>query len=119
VYRQQFPIYPPPEGFEWVPTLYAFDGTNTPGLFLALSNGQQTDDIPLLLDNDADYYVMAIKASDPASIDVLLKSPFTDPLSDDFVAPNLWADNFQPTAIETPGLYCPAGSALLVKFRKD
>jgi hypothetical protein len=116
VYRPQFPISPAPEGFEWVPTIYSFDATNTPALSLAITGTQQTDDIPLLLDDDADFYLMAIKVNAPL-VKMILKDPYTAPLVDDFVSPLLWADDLQPTVVETPGLYCPAGSALLAKFR--
>ena len=115
MYRPQFPIADAPEGFEWVPVIYCFDQTNTPALGVSLTIGEQTDDIPLVLDSDADFYWMATRI--PSTfLRVQLKDPFTDPLSDDFVAAVLFADGEEPTALEAPGLHCPAGSSILIRL---
>jgi hypothetical protein len=116
MYRPQFPIPDPPAGFAWLPVIYSFDHTNTPALLLSIVSGQQTDDIPLVLDSDADFYWCATKVRAPG-VELQLKDPFTNPLADDFVAAELYAAADIPTALDPPGLHCQAGATIYARFR--
>jgi len=118
MYRPQFPFCPPPEGMAWYPVIYAFDTTNTPALLVSLASGEETNDIPLLLDSDADFYWCATKMEGNHDLQVRLKIPFTNPLMDDFVPPEVYADSVQPTTFDPLGLFCPKGSAILIALKR-
>lgn len=117
MYRPQFPFCPAPAGYRWEPVIYAFDTTNTPALSVLLNPGEETDNIPLLLDSDADFYWCGTRFLF-SGLDVQLKDPFTAPLMDDAEVPELEADSAMPTVLEPLGCFCPKGSAILIRIAK-
>ena len=118
MYRPQFAMPQAPEGFAWQPCLYQFDQTNLPALGgLALNTGQLTSHIPLLLDRDAPFILLACKISN-AGVNVLLFDPWSNQLMDDFVRPALYASGLPPfTVLEGPGIEVPAGSLFSVRLQ--
>lgn len=118
MYRPQFAMSPAPEGFLWQPCVYQFDQNNVPALGgLALAKGQETGHIPLHLDRDACFVLLAIKIQN-AGVNMLLFDPWGNQLMDTYVAPALYASNLSPaTALEGPGLEVPAGSSFSVRFQ--
>jgi hypothetical protein len=124
-YRPQF-AYPPAPGncrdeeFE-----YYFDRTNTPGLAVTLTPGQQQNNIPLVLDKDAVFLCRGIKIGNPSSVlGVQFKDPSGNPLSDNYEPAadysGFSAQSVQPgappRALE-PEIECPAGAALLLNIK--
>ena len=118
MYREQFPFCPAPAGFKWEPIIYSFDPTNTPALSVLLSSGQETDDIPLLLDSDADFYWCGTRAS-IGGLQMQLKIPYTNPVMDQPIEDALYAGLPLPPAVMEPLFtFCPKGSAVTVKLRQ-
>lgn len=107
-----------PEGFTWQPCLYQFDQSNLPALGgLALTTGQLSVLIPLMLDRDSPFMLLAVKISN-AGVNVLLFDPWRNQLMDDFVRPALYASGFPPfTVSEGPGIEVPAGSMFTVRLQ--
>lgn len=118
MYRPQFPMADAPAGWEWHPCVYQFDSTNTPAFGnIVLSTGAETGYIPLHMDKDACFVLLACKIIADA-FDVLLFDPFTNQLMDDFTPSTLYAESRVPvTTLEGPGIEAPAGSAFSVRLR--
>ncbi len=117
MYRPQFPMRPAPAGFEWQPCLYQFDQSNLPALgSLSLLPGQESPHIPLPLDKDAPFVLLAARVSE-AGINVMLFDPWSNQLSDTFVIPSEFASALQVTALEGPGIEVPAGSQFAVRLQ--
>jgi hypothetical protein len=118
VFRPQFPYPPPQPGYVWQPCLYQFDQTNLPALgSLSLLKGQETGHIPLQLDHDAPFILLAIKIQN-AGVNVLLTDPWANQLMDDYVKPSLYASGLPPfTILEGPGIEVPEGAVFTVRFQ--
>ncbi len=108
---------PAPAGYEWQPCIFQFDETNLPALgSLSLSAGQESGHIPLALDKDAPFVLLAVRVSD-AGINVLLFDPWSNQLSDTYVIPSNFSNALQITALEGPGIEVPAGSQFAVRLQ--
>lgn len=107
-----------PEGFEWHMCAYEFDQTNTAAFVnIALSPGQEGPHIPLRLDHDVPFYLMAIRITF-ANVDVQLWDVWDNPLLDDFDQPAEYASASPPsTVLEGPWIACPPGSSFVVRLR--
>ncbi len=118
MFRPQFPFPPAPRGFVWQPCLYQFSQNNVPALGnLNLAAGQQTGHIPLPLDKDAPFRLMAAKIQN-GGVDVLLYDPEANQLMDTFVSPSEYANELQPfTVLEGPGIDVPAGAVFAVRLQ--
>ncbi len=119
MFRPQFTAPPPtpPPGFVWQPCVYEFDPTNTPAFAgISLSTGQETGYIPLTLDSDAPFYLLAIKI-EHTTANFQIRDPQTNELIDAFVPPELFASNLPPAAVLEMGVLCPKGSVLEVKLQ--
>jgi hypothetical protein len=118
VYRPQFALPPAPEGFLWQPCIYQFDITNTPALgSLALAKGQESGRIPLELDRDAPFTLLACKIAN-SGLNIRLTDPWGDEMMDDYVSPALYASELPPaTVLEGPGIEVPAGAVFTVRFQ--
>src|SRR6266496_4422692 len=117
MYRPQFPMPSPSEGFQWQPCIFQFDQTNLPALGnLNLSPGQESGHIPLRLDRDAPFVLLAVRISD-AGLNVLLFDPWSNQLMDDYVRPAIYADGLLMTMLEGPGVEVPAGSMSSVRLQ--
>ena len=96
MFRPQFPQKPPPAGFVYQSCVYQFSQVNVPALgSLALAKGQESGYIPLQVDDDAPFVLMAIKIQN-AGVNVLLWDPFNNPLMDDFQVPAQYASELPP-----------------------
>lgn len=116
-YRPQFALPEAPEGYQDQPIVYVYDSTNTPAFAtLGLSPGEASLYIPLPFDNDADFYLCGIKAGG-TPYGLQFTDPYHNPLSDDFCPVAVIYDDVQPTPVEPPGLFCPAGSVMQVRFK--
>ena len=109
---------PAPAGFEWQPCIYQFDQFNTPALAnIALLPGQTSGNIPLKLDRDASFVLLACKVQN-GGVNVLLSDPWSNNLMDDFLVPALFAGELSPwTVLEGPGLAVPAGAVFQVRLQ--
>ena len=118
MYRPQFARPAAPEGFVWQPCIYQFSQVNVPALgSLTLSKGQETGYIPLPLDKDACFTLLAIKVQD-GGVNVLLTDPWSNQLMDTYVRPSLYASENSPaTVLEGPGIELPAGAVLTVRLQ--
>jgi len=120
VFRPQFPMPCPPEGFEYQPCVFQYDQTNTPGFaqVQSLASGQATGYIPLTLDNDAPFILLGIKIVN-AGVEVQVWDPYTNPLLDDFLQPPEFASDVPQFCVLERGIECPAGSNLTVRFEGE
>jgi hypothetical protein len=120
MYRPQFPLPPAPDGFAWQPCIFQFDRTNTPALGrLTLGTGQVSGYIPLKLDDDAPFTLLAVRISN-AGVSLMLFDPFTNELMEDFVDPRLYASNTVPvTPLEGPGIDVRAGAVFTVRLQGE
>jgi hypothetical protein len=118
MYRPQFAMPAAPEGFTWQPCMYEFSQNNVPALgSLVLSAGQETGHIPLQLDRDACFLLLAVKMSN-GGVNVLLFDPWSNQLMDSYVRPALYASDLSPgTVLEGPGIEVPAGSMFTVRLQ--
>jgi hypothetical protein len=118
MYRPQFAMPPAPDGWVWQTCAYQFDRTNTPAFAaVVLAAGEQTGDIPLHLDKDACFVLLAIKIiADGFNLEI--RDPWTNPLMDTFILPDLYASGLPPvTTLEGPGLEVPAGAVFTVRLQ--
>lgn len=117
MYRPQFPFPAAPDGFVWQPCVYQFDQNNVPALgSLVLLPGQVTGHIPLPLDKDAPFVLMAIRVQNtPASL--LLFDPWSNQLMDDFVPPQVFASNVPPSTVLEYPIHVPSGALFAVRFQ--
>ena len=118
MFRPQFPLPPPPAGYVWQPCLYQFDSTNTPAFSgISLTAGQETGYIPLHLDDDAPFVLLAVRMLN-ANVGVQLWDPHQNELMDSYVLPNVYA-GAPPltTVLEGPGIECPRGSVFNVRLQ--
>ena len=107
MYRPQFAIPLPSPPCEDQSCMYSFDGTNTPAFSGSLQPLAQTGRIPLHLDKNADFYLLAVSTDLPVSLRI--EDGKSNPLSDS--ENTLQAQNF-----ENPNLYSAtegAGFAVL------
>ena len=118
MYRPQFPMPPPPcPGFQWQPCIFQFDQSNLPALGnLTLLPGQESGHIPLKLDRDAPFTLLAVRISD-GGVNVLLFDPWANQLADTYLRPALYAGALELTVLEGPGIEVPAGSAFSVRLQ--
>jgi hypothetical protein len=117
MFRPQFPDVAPPPGFVWQPCVYSFDYTNTPAFILALASSQESGWIPMHLDSDAPFILKAIKIVH-SGLNVILRDPHYNELSDDFENPNEYSTAVSPwTVLEGPGIDCPSGSTFHVRLQ--
>jgi len=118
MFRPQFAMPVAPAGFVYQPCVYQFDRTNTPAFAaVVLASGAQTGDIPLHLDKDACFILLAVKViADGFNLE--LRDPWTNPLMDGFIDGDLYAGRVPPaTALEGPGLEVPAGAVFTVRLQ--
>src|ERR1035437_9568635 len=117
MYRPQFARPAAPEGFLWQPCVYQFDATNLPALGnMALAKGQESGRIPLQLDRDAPFVLLAVKLAN-SGFNVKLTDLFGNHLMDDFVSPALYAGIGPPaTVLEGPGIEVPPGAVFIIRF---
>ena len=118
MFRPQFPLPSAPAGFVWQPCIYEFDRFNLPALgSLSLATGQETGYIPLHLDADACFMLLAVRVQN-AGFNVLLFDPWSNQLMDTYVSPLLYASQLPfMTVLEGPGIEVPAGSAFSVRLQ--
>jgi hypothetical protein len=116
VYRPQFALSAPPPGFVWQPCLYEFSQVNVPALgTLLLAAGAETGRIPLPLDKDACFTLLAVKIQN-GGVNLLLEDPWDNKLMDDFVKPALYASEVMTTPLES-GIEVPAGAVFSVRLQ--
>lgn len=117
MYRPQFALPAPPEGFVWQPCIYEFSQVNVPALgSLLLSTGQETGRIPLPLDKDACFTLLAVKIQQ-GGVNVWLEDPWGNDLSDTYVNPSQFAGELPPFTALEGGIECPAGSQFSVRLQ--
>ncbi len=115
-FRSQFVLPGAPGGCLYEEFVYTFDASNCPALVgLALAPGESVLHIPLKLDDDADFLWLGTKV-DHTSLGVKMETPWTEPLSDDFVPALLFASNLIPTVVEA-AVECPAGSVISLSLK--
>jgi len=115
-YRPQFALAKA-AGCDDLDIVYVFDSTNVPALAaLTLAVGEQSGYITLPFDQDADFYLCAIKVNG-TTYAIQFQDPFYNPLSDDFVFPELAYGEVMASALEPLPLYCPAGSVMQVRLK--
>ncbi len=118
MFRPQFAMPQAPAGWVYQPCVYQFDRTNTPAFaFVVLGAGDETGDIPLHLDKDACFVLLAVKViADGFNIE--LRDPDTNPLMDTFISGDIYAERLVPaTTLEGPGLEVPAGAVFTVRLQ--
>ena len=136
-YRPQFVPPPTPKGFHDVDFVAYFDAVSTPFLGTIMQAGAEQLDVPLQLENDADFVLRGIRVvlfltterGAPAVPQVQFKAPDGSPLSSKFPAfPPLLLQSYTagglivapagafefPTVPIDPEVLCPAGSAFLM-----
>ncbi len=118
MFRPQFAMTPAPAGWVYQPCIYQFDRTNTPAFAaVVLASGDQTGDIPLHLDKDACFILLAVRIISDG-FDIELRDPWTNPLMDDFTNGDIYAERLVPvTTLEGPGLEVPAGAVFTVRLQ--
>jgi len=106
---------------------YAYDASNTPTLAQgSLAAGGHTGRIPLQMDQDAPFYLLAIQQQ-ASGLQLRLESPYADPLSDsgntiestNYVFSALYSETdgaavvtIDGDAVPEGGIYCPRGGVL-------
>ena len=117
--RPQFPFPPPPAGYRWQPCIFQFDSSNTPilGSLGGMLTGQQSPYIPLRLDRDSRFFLLAVRLSDTAGLSVELFTPWSDPLMDSPVAAKEYASNTVPVTALEFGVEVPAGAVFTVRYQ--
>jgi hypothetical protein len=118
MYRAQFALPPAPAGFRWQPCVYQFDRTNTPAFAsVVLPTGAESGYIPLHLDKDACFVLLAAKIT-ADGFNVWLFDPWSNPLMDSYINADEFADGTSPAAVlEGPGLEVPAGSVFTIRLQ--
>ncbi len=118
MYRPQFAMPAAPDGWVWQPCVYQFDRTNTPAFGnIVLGSGDYSSYIPLHLDKDACFLLLAVKIiADGFNLE--LYDPFNNPLMDNFLPMDLYAGKLPPTTVlEGPGIESPAGAVFTVRLQ--
>lgn len=117
MYRPQFPMPAAPQGFTWQPCIYQFSQNNVPALgSLLLSAGQETGHIPLRLDHDACFVLLAVKIEN-GGVNVLLFDPWSNQLMDTYVKPAEYASASLSSVLEGPGLEVPMGAVFALRLQ--
>jgi len=118
MFRPQFPRTPAPPGFIWQPCVYQYDSTNTPAFVgLALAKNQESGYIPLVLDDDAPFVLMAIKAQH-SIVNFQIWDPHGNELMDTYVNPAQYASDTVPyTILEGPGIECLKGTVFQIRLQ--
>lgn len=95
----------PPVGFEdhWYIHYYE----------ISVSAAQVVNQLPLLIDTDADFYWRATMGNQPGSFLMRFWDPFGNMLSDNLDVQENVVSNVQP-AVHYPEIYCPRGSTVKV-----
>lgn len=132
MYRPQFAYPAAPDGCEDQRFHYSFDATNCPRLAVGqLPAGEHTGRIPLLLDEDAPFILLAIQSffpvffglegGRPCVLQLRLETPNGEPMSDSGNVEETINYEFAPLYSNTDGaglvtvdyaVWCPAGGAL-------
>lgn len=120
-YRPQFAYAAPPNSCRDQNCMYSFDGSNTPSFISVAANDPGTNKVPLILDQDADYLIRAIRIT-PSALRVVLEDCFLhilvsqDP-TNECLNPQFWSqsDGAGLIALESDnwGIWCPAGGVLI------
>jgi hypothetical protein len=124
MYRPQFVYLPEPANSKDVRCSYSFDGSNTPGLAGMVPPGNAySTEIPLTLDQDADFFLRGISIGEtPLLVGLLdpMRNQLVNPLlpgNPPTLLPDLWSstDGAGIEALESDnwGVFCPAGSSLI------
>lgn len=136
-YRPQFVPLPTPKGFTDVDFVAYFDAVSTPVLGMTLAAGAEQLDVPLQIENDADFICRGIKVAltltaergVPTLPQVQFKTPNGTPISSKFPAfPPILNQSYLggglvvlpagaleiPTVPMDAEILCPAGSAWLM-----
>ena len=118
MFRPQFAMPQAPAGWVYQPCVYQFDATNTPAFAqIALASGDESGYIPLPLDKDAPFVLMAIKIQQ-STVNVQIWDPSGNELTDTYVNPPEYATDLCPfTILEGPGVECPKGSVFQVRLQ--
>ena len=124
MYRPQFVYLPSPPNTKDVRTSYSFDQSNVPTFVgtIPAANAYSTQ-IPLQLDNDADFFLRAIEIKETVLLIGIL-DPMNNQLVDPLVPgnpatllPDLWASPdgavIVPLESDNWGVFCSAGSSLI------
>lgn len=123
MYRPEFAYPPTPSGCADQPCVYSFDASNVPNFSGTIAAGSLITKIPLLLDQDADFYCRAVQLA-PTALLVGLEDPGGHPIIfptltglPPTLAVPLWGqcDGGPITALDsdTWGIFCRAGSRFL------
>ena len=121
MYRPQFAYSPSPAKCKDQSCMYSFDGTNTPYFLSVAANDPGTNQVPLMLDQDADFIIRAIRIS-PTSLGIVLEDCFLHVIVDQnpqnqCLNPQFWSetDGAGLVALENDnwGIWCPAGGILI------
>jgi hypothetical protein len=124
MYRPQFVYLPAPANSKDVQCSYSFDGSNTPALQGTIPPGNAySTEIPLTLDQDADFFLRGISIGEtPLLIGLLdpMRNQLVNPVlpgNPPTLLPDLWSstDGAGIVALECDnwGVFCPAGSSLI------
>lgn len=118
MYRPQFAMPQAPQGFVYQPCIYQFDQHNIPALGnLSLLPGQETGRIPLRLDHDAPFILLAVQILN-GHVNLRLTDPFGNELMDEFLPPVLYASDAPfHTVLEGPGIQVPKGAVFQVRLQ--
>jgi len=121
MYRPQFAYPPSPAQCKDQSCVYSFDATNTPYLASIAAHDPGTNQIPLQLDQDADFIIRAIRIPQ-TSLRVLLEDCFLHAIVDSnpnnqCLNPRFWAETdgagFVALESDNWGIWCPAGGILI------
>jgi hypothetical protein len=84
---------------------------------MSLAKGQETGRIPLGLDRDAPFMLLACKIAN-SGFNIRLTDPWDNEMMDDFVSPALYASELLPsTVLEGPGIEVPPGAVFTIRFQ--
>ncbi len=121
MYRPQFVFPPPPADCTEQRFHYAYDASNTPTLNSGtLAAGAHTGRIPLQMDHDAPFYLLAIQQW-ASFLQLRLETPYGDALSDsgnsvetsNYVYTELWSEADGAAIVTLEGeIFCPRGGVL-------
>jgi hypothetical protein len=127
-YRPQFAYLPPPPGVREEAFHYSFDSANSDALKLPVAANNQSNNIPLQFERDAEFRIRAILVTSPkdggglqpSTLQLWLKDPWGNYLMDHPIELNTcWSGTGideagrNPVLLE-PEIICPAGSQVVV-----
>ena len=121
MYRPQNAYPPAPSDCSDQRFHYAYDQSNCPTLNSGtLAAGAHTGRIPLQMDQDAPFFLLAIQQQ-ASGLQLRLESPYSDPLSDsgnstevtNYVYPALYSETDGAALVTLDGeIFCPRGGVL-------